>query len=255
MEKVNILIVEDELIIAESLKLMLEGMGYEIPAIFTSGKTPLENFKPGFADIIIMDIQLADNTNGVDTSIEIRKISTAPIIYITDNKDEYLRKKAINETNAVQYITKPFSRLDVSIAIDLAVKAIKVHDISLKKNNHSSYLINESIFVKEGLVFKKVMISDILFLKADGSYCRLFYRNARSGEDGKPVASILFSENLSFLEEKLFFARNMVRIHRSYIINIDIVKKIHENRLWIEEQEIPIGKTYKNEILNRFRFV
>ena len=53
MEKVKILIVEDELIIAESLKLMLEGMGYEVPAVFTSGKTTLENFTPGFADIII----------------------------------------------------------------------------------------------------------------------------------------------------------------------------------------------------------
>lgn len=250
MEKVKILVVEDELIIAESLKIMLEGMGYEVPAVFTSGTETLEVFKPGFADIIIMDIQLANNTNGIDTSIEIRKISTAPIIYITDNKDEYLRKKAIYETNTVQYLTKPFSRLDISIAIDLAIKAIKGHEMQLQKANKSSYLINECIFVKDGQGFKKIMISDILFLKADGSYCNLIYKNSSKADE-----SILFSENLSFLEEKLAFAKELVRIHRSYIININSVKKIQENRLWIEDKEIPIGKTYRNEVRDRFRFV
>jgi DNA-binding LytR/AlgR family response regulator len=260
MEKVRILIVEDELIIAESLKITLEGMGYEVAAIFTSGKETLENFKPGFADIIIMDIQLADNTNGIETSIEIRKISTAPIIYITDNKDEYLRKKAIYETNTVQYLTKPFTRLDISIAIDLAIKAIKGHNLMLEKANNSSYLINECIFVKDVQGFKKILISDIIFLKAEGSYCNLYFRVTNNTSDKKNDTktrddSIMFSENLSFLEEKLFFAKELVRIHRSYIVNINGVKKIHENRLWIEDIEIPIGKTYKNEIRNRFRFI
>lgn len=255
MEKVRILIVEDELIIAESLKIMLEGMGYEVPAIFVSGIETLEAFKPGFADIIIMDIQLANNTNGIETSIEIRKISTAPIIYITDNQDEYLRKKAIYETNTVQYLTKPFTRLDISIAIDLAIKAIKSHELQLQKTNKSSYIINECIFVKEGPGFKKIMVDDILFLRADGSYCNLIYRNSGKADDKRKEENILFSENLSFLEERLAFAKNLVRIHRSYIINISFVKKIQENRLWIEDQEIPIGKTYKNEIRDRFRFI
>lgn len=254
MEKVKVLIVEDELIIAESLKIMLENMGYEVPAIFTSGKTTLENFKPGFADIIIMDIHLAENTNGIDTSIEIRKISTAPIIYITDDKDEYTRKKAIYESNTVQYITKPFTKLDISIAIDLALKAMKGHDLALKKNTESSFLINESIFVKDVQGFKKIMITDIMFLKADGSYCKLFYRGSKRGNE-TVIEEIMFSENLSYLEEKLLFAKNLVRIHRSFIINIHNVKKIQENRLWIEDVEIPVGKTYKNEIRDRFRFI
>jgi len=259
MEKVRILIVEDELIIAESLKIMLESMGYEVPAIFTSGKETLEFFKPGFADVIIMDIHLADDTNGIDTSIEIRKISTAPIIYITDSKDEYLRKKAIYETNTVQFLTKPFTRLDISIAIDLAIKAIKGHNLILEKANTSSYLINECIFVKDVQGFKKILICDIIFLKAEGSYCSLFYRvnikNAEKKNEPKKEDSMMFSENLSFMEEKLSFAKELVRIHRSYIININGVRKIHESRLWIEENEIPIGKTYKNEIRDRFRFI
>lgn len=249
MEKVKVLIVEDELLIAESLKITLANMGYEVPALFRSGKEVLDWFRPGLADIIMMDINLAGKMNGVETAIEIRKISTAPIIYITDNQDEALRKKAINETNTVQYLTKPFSKLDIAVAIDLAVKALKGHELMLEKVNNSSYLIDDCIFVKDLQGFKKIKISDILFLKADGSYCNLIYTADNSEE------SILFSENLSFLEERLAFARSLVRIHRSFIINIDSVKKIQENRLWIRDTEIPIGKTYKYEIKNRFRFV
>lgn len=256
MENVKILIVEDELIIAESLKIMLENMGYEVPAILTSGKQTLDRFKPGFADIIIMDIHLADNSNGVDTSIEIRKISTAPIIYITDSKDEYLRKKAIYETNTVQFVTKPFTRLDISIAIDLAIKAIKDHKLLLSRSNESNYLINECIFVKDANGFKKVLISDILFLKANGSYCSLVFKNTNnSGPNKNSISNIMFSENLSFLEEKLKFAKELVRIHRSYIVNIKHLKKVQENRLWIDDNEIPVGKNYKNEIRERFRFI
>lgn len=244
MQKLKILIVEDELIIAESLKIMLEGMDYEVAGVFASGMETLENFKPGFADIIIMDIHLAGNTNGVDTSIEIRKISTAPIIFVTQVRDEHIRKKAINETNAVYYINKPFNKLDISTAIDLALKSIK-RDELISKSNENSYLSKDCIFVKNGFGFKKVMIADILFLKAEGSYCDLKFKET----------TVTFSENLSFLEKKISFAKELVRVHRSYIVNINRIQRIQENRLWIAETEIPIGKNYRNTLHDVFRFI
>ena len=251
MENVKILIVEDELLIAEGLRSMLEGMGYEVPAIFVSGRKALEAFRPGIADIIIMDINLADDINGIETSIEIRKISTAPIIYITDNKDEYFRKKAIFETNAVQYISKPFTRMEVSVAIDLALKAIKNQGPNHFNTGQSAMVVYENIFVKENHVYKKIQVSDILYLKADGSYCNLYYKTAAKDTPEKMV----FTENLSYLEERLEFARELVRVHRSYIINIRYVNRFQENRLWIDDQEIQIGKTYKKEIKERFRVI
>src|ERR1700722_711325 len=222
MEKLKILIVEDELIIAESLKIMLERMDCEVTGIFTSGGEALENFRPGLADLIIMDIQLSGKLNGVDTAIEIRKMSTAPIIFITQVKDDQIRKKAIHETNAVYYIHKPFSSLDISTAIDLALKSIKRAELTAKANE-KSYLLKDCIFVNNGFGFKKVMIADILFLKADGSYCELKTKNT----------TVPFSEILSCLEKKLDFAKELVRVHRSYVVNINYIQRIHENRLWV----------------------
>ncbi len=247
MENLKILIVEDQALIAESLRSVLLGMGYQVPAIFRSGHETLENFYPGFADIVIMDIGLQGKLNGVETSIELRKVSTVPIIYLTDNQDEYLRKKAIYESNTVQYLTKPFTRLDISVAIDLAIKALKRHEV--KQNNDVSYILDESIFVKDGAAYKKVRVKDILYLEAARSYCELFFR------DGTKTNKVIFSESLSFLEEKLKFARPLVRIHRSFLVNIENVERAHENRLWIANKEISIGKTYRPAVQGMFRFI
>lgn len=251
MENLKILIVEDERLIAESLRAILTGMGYQVPAIFRSGQETLDKFHAGFADIIIMDINLQGKINGVDTSIELRKISTVPIIYLTDNQDEYLRKKAIYETNTVQYLTKPFTRLDISVAIDLAIKALKKHDLKVKQATTASYILDGCIFVKDGAAYKKILISDILYVKADRAYCELVYKE----KAGQEKTSFVFSESLSFLEEKLAFARELVRVHRSYLINLQRVHKTQDNRLWIGQEEIPIGKTFRPQVQAMFRFI
>jgi len=246
LSRVKILIVEDSILIAEQLRMMLEGLGYEVAGMFSSGTDAIKNFEPGYADIVIMDIELANNTNGIDTAIELKKISDPPIIFITNNTDERIRKKAIYETNAIHYVTKPFTRTDISIAIDLTLKLAGEKETALKKENEQpSYLMNDSIFVKDAGSFKKIMTSDIRFLQADGSYCYLYIK------DGK----MMFTENLSFLESKLSFAKNLVRVHRSYIVNINYITKIQDNRLWIDNEEIPVGPTYKKELDNLLRFI
>lgn len=249
MENVKVLVVEDELIVGESLKIMLEQMGYLVPAIFTNGKEVLDNFTPGFADIVIMDIHLKGKLNGVDTALGLREVSTAPIIYVTDNTDDALRRKAIAETNTVQYLTKPFTKAQIVTAIDLALKDIRRHEL-LNQAGQSSYLTDDFIFVRDNQLFRKLSIPDILLLKAEGSYCKLVYKAEKN-----TTREILFSDNLSFLEEKLKFAKCLYRVHRSFIINIAHLKKAQENRLWIDDIEVPVGKTYKNDIRLKLRFI
>jgi DNA-binding LytR/AlgR family response regulator len=245
MQTVKILIVEDELVVAESLKIILEGLGYEVTGMFSSGTELLRNYRPYMADMVFMDIHLADKTSGIETAIALQKTSSVPVIYITNSNDEYLRKKAIYETNAVHYLTKPFSRADISIAIDFALKVLKTYKFESIKPGEDAYLVNNSIFLKNGLGFRRIMISDIMYLKANGSYCDFTFRDK----------SHLFSENLSYFEEKLSFADELVRIHRSYIVNTNFIQRVHENRVWIADAEIPIGRTYRNVLTEKFRFI
>ncbi|HZY39966.1 MAG TPA: response regulator transcription factor [Mucilaginibacter sp.] len=248
MDTVKVLIVEDELLIAEGLKSLLAGMGYEVAAIFTSGAETMKCFRPGMADMVFMDIHLADKTSGIDVAMELKKISNIPIIYLTSSQDEYLRKKAIQETNAVHYLAKPFNRPGVCTAIDFALKSLRSYDFAGIKPNEEAYLLKDSIFLKNGLGHKKIMIADILFLKASGSYCEFTFREGKE----KPQ---LFSENLSYYGEKLAFVKELVRIHRSYIVNANFIERVHENRLWVNGLELPISKSYRPEFIEKLRFV
>ena|ERR1700761_170120 len=135
--------------------------------------------------------------------------------------------------------------------MDLAIKALKKHDLRVKQSTERSYILDECIFVKEGQGFKKILVDDILYVKADRAYCELVYQE----KAGQQPAGIVFSESLSFLEEKLAFACQLIRVHRSYVINIQHVHKTQDNRLWVGTVEIPIGKTFRADVQAMFRYV
>lgn len=243
MANVKIIIVEDELLIALQLKSMLESLGYSVPACYRSGTEFLSAYREGDADVILMDINLADKTNGVETSMQLAALSSVPVVYITENTDEALRRKAIAETNVRYYLKKPFSAGDVCTALDITLKNLDRGTSLLAKPGAPGYLLDDHIFLKDSYAFKKIRIDDILFLKASSSYC---YFHCLSG-------IFMFSENLSHFQEKLNFAKQLVRVHRSYIVNVNRIEKLNEGTIWIGEEEIRIGKTYRSDLLKRFR--
>lgn len=245
MQKFRVLIVEDELLIAESLKSDLAKLGYLVTCICQSGNEALESFMRDEPDIILMDIKLSGNSDGIETSRMIGRLRSTPIIYLTENRDETTRKKAIFETQAVCYLNKPFNRLDLEAALDLSVKALQTTQLVARPFGTESYFSDKFIFIKEKYGFRKILTSDILFLKAGRSYCELVCKDRQ----------MTFCESLSFFEDKLAFAKELVRIHRSFIVNIDHVQRVQENRIWIADNEIPVGRTFRQVLESKFRFI
>jgi CheY-like chemotaxis protein len=96
----SILIVEDELIIAKVYQLMLKSKGIEVCAIVSDGIQAIEKAKNHIPDLIVLDVQLARNTNGIDTAKEIRKFSQAPIIFTTGNAIHDTQKNIASISNA-----------------------------------------------------------------------------------------------------------------------------------------------------------
>jgi len=225
---------------------MLEAQGFEVAGIFETGTELVEQFEPGMADILFMDIYLGQKTSGIEAAEEIKKISDIPVIYITKNEDEYLKTRAINETNAVHYITKPFNKREISVAIEFALKSLRANKFNRLNADSPGTQDTDTIFLKNGLGYKRILVSDIMLLQADRSYCKFTFK------EGKDQ---LFTENLSYFEDKFKFSKELVRIHRSYIVNINFIERVHENRLWVKGIEIPIGRTYKPILSKRFKFV
>ena len=100
-------------------------------------------------------------------------------------------------------------------------------------------------FVKEGAYFRRIDFKFIRWIKAEGSYCKLFMDNARE---------LLLSFNLTEITSYLP-VQDFVRVHRSYIVNINSVDSFIGNMLFIGNCRIPISKSHKNEVLERLNLI
>jgi PAS domain S-box-containing protein len=120
MEKVKILVVEDNRIVAEDIKNNLEEMGYIVSGIATSGEKALEAAAAELPDIAIMDIRLGKGMNGIETAAMLRQNYRIPIIYLTAHADEETVSEA-KKTEPYAYLIKPFDTEELQSAVEIAI--------------------------------------------------------------------------------------------------------------------------------------
>ena len=118
MSKSKILIVEDEAIVAEDLKSSLEKIGYFVPAIFASGEEVLEHIEELNPDLILMDIMLTGEMNGIDIAGKLG--GKYPFIYLTAHADAETLNRA-KKTTPYGYIIKPFTEREIQSVIEIAL--------------------------------------------------------------------------------------------------------------------------------------
>lgn len=123
----RILIVEDEIIVAEDIKAILEEFDYEVLAITDSGEMAINEIIINPPDLVMMDVQLKGNMDGVQTAEMIWNKFDIPVIYLTANSDIKTTQRVKN-AEPFGYITKPFREKELHIAIEIAL-----HRYSLEK--------------------------------------------------------------------------------------------------------------------------
>ncbi len=120
MAKVMIMIVEDEWIVAEDIKMILGRLGYTETSISSSGDEAIKNAEKDKPDLVLMDIVLEGEMDGIEAANEIRNRFNIPIIYLTAYADEKILERA-KITEPSGYIVKPFIDEDLKIAIEIAL--------------------------------------------------------------------------------------------------------------------------------------
>ncbi len=136
MTKTRIVIVEDEIIVAEDLKLTLTNFGYDVIAMASTGERAVEIAESEHPDLILMDIVLAGKSDGITTAEQIHARQDIPVIYVTANLDETLLQR-VKHTTPFGYIVKPFNDREVYSNIEIALfrhrmeKEIKKRDAIL----------------------------------------------------------------------------------------------------------------------------
>ncbi|MEX0681770.1 MAG: response regulator [Balneolales bacterium] len=102
----QIILVEDDFIIALLLEKQIQRMGYEVAAKVDNGEAAIKKARIGNVDLILMDIKLVGDMDGVEAMSNIRKFSDIPVIYLTGNADENTKKRAAS-TRPEGYLIKP----------------------------------------------------------------------------------------------------------------------------------------------------
>ena len=116
----SVAIVEDEYILALDIRLILESMGFSVPAVCISGEEIIDFFRTGHADLILMDITLGGGIDGIETARRIRREKDIPVIYLTGMSDEESVLRA-RETSPYGFIYKPFEQKTLYANIETAL--------------------------------------------------------------------------------------------------------------------------------------
>jgi len=126
MAKANIMIVEDEAIIGEEIKISLEDMGYTVTSVVKSGEQAIKKADQDRPDLILMDIRLKGRMDGIEAAELIRSRLDIPVIFLTAYADEDKLERA-KLSMPFGYILKPFQDRDLKVAIEMGLYAAKLN--------------------------------------------------------------------------------------------------------------------------------
>jgi len=239
--KIRILIVEDDMIIGANLSLLLTNLGYEITGLVPRGEEAVVHVRENPPHILLLDINLKGNLNGIDTAKAIQKYADIPILYLTANSDNATFELA-KETRPKAFITKPFNKLNLQRTLELVAQTIS-HD-GKGAESPEFELLEDRIFIRHKGKMIKLLLDDILYLEADRNYCRLVCHNIEH----------TLSSSLKVVADKLPSSK-FVRVHRSYMVNISKLDIVADDHLEIKRKSIPLSKAYKEELMSRIRTI
>ena len=241
----NILIVEDEFAYADTLEELVEEVGCSVQGIAESAEEALLLIQKEIPDLILMDIGIKGNMDGIALAKHIKeKIQYIPIIFITAFGDENTFSK-VKETGAYSFITKPFDKTVLKRNIELAVSKITT-DENVFEDEDAGILAKDFLFIKVNGLIKKVMIADIASITLEDKHSVLFVNNKRY------VVRKSLKEISELLDSKVF-----IQIHRSHIINARKIDSISLSNyeVFVEKRKIPIGRTYKDQLVSRIQLI
>ena len=238
MDQVKILVVEDEVIIADNICGILEKLGYHVLEPAMTYAQALERMEVDLPDLALLDINLRGKKDGIDLAWTIKREFDVPFIFLTSNADPLTVDRA-KRLSPPSYLVKPFNKDDLYTSIEMALYNYRGKERT-ESGDDEDLIIKNALFIRSKQQFVKVKLDDILFVKSDHVYVEVYTVPG----DRHVIRCTLtkFTEQLP----KTFF-----RIHRSYTVNLDHVDAINPADVSVAGHNVPVWKNYRNDLLSR----
>lgn len=233
MNKIRALIVEDELIIAEDIADILSDNEYEVVDLCKSYNAAVFSIEKHQPDILLLDIKLKGEKDGIDLAHKVRAEYKIPFIFISSHSDSGTVKRAV-EVNPYGYLIKPFEDSDVLVAVEVALNNFAKE----QSNQLNDFILNDCLFVRDKNLSVKIPMSDIAYLKAEGNYSTIYTQDK----------NYVLRSTLKDLENKLP-KKQFYRSHKSYVVNLKHVTAINADSIYINNERLPIGRGQFNLLM------
>jgi len=249
MSSISILIVEDEKIVAKDIENSLIKLGYNVADVVSTGDDAVKSAIEKKPDLALVDIMLKGDKDGIEAASEMREISNIPVIFLTAYADESTVSRA-KHAEPYGYIIKPFKEIDLKTTIEIAMHKHGQESVVRQERDIYSAIISnastDSVFVKSNSRQKRVKVDEILYVEALKDYVVVNTTGER----------YTIHSTMKDIQKKLP-SKHFVRAHRSFIVNIDKIDIIEDSNLVIGEDKklIPVGGSYKEELMNRLSFI
>lgn len=238
----HILVVEDDPQIAESLTDMLEILDHKVVGVCASFEEAVNELDKEETELALLDIQIKGEKSGIDLAEYIRANHPIPFIFTTAYADNDTIKKA-SMHSPYGYIVKPYGMKDINAGIEIAIKNHLAFKDTVDGEDQGIFN-SESLFIKANSRIVRVNIKDILFVEAKGDYA--VFKTADKG--------FVVQTTFKNVEAKLN-PNQFVKVHRSFIINLEKIVDIEDSSLLIADHVIPISRGQKPHLLTKLKMI
>lgn len=251
----TILIVEDELLIADGIQQALLRLGHNPLEPVTNSDDVMAVLAHTPVDLVLMDINIDGDMDGVATAILIRRQYGTPVAFLTARNDAATMARA-KMAQPKGYLIKPYTEANLQAMIVMALPdkdapaptpladeepAEPIEPPALLNGNPEVY--GSHIFVKKGTAHVRVAITDILYIEAVGNFVRLHTQRE----------AYVFGATMREMEEKL--PDTFFKVHRSFLVSLAHVEAYESSGVVVANHYIPVSRSCKHAFKKRIHLL
>lgn len=231
LDRIRVYVLEDEFITQELIKQTLEKFNYNLVGISSNAETALKEITELEPDVLLLDINVDGEKSGIWLA---ELVPDYPKIFFTAYNDIETIKEATKH-KPISYLLKPYNEMQLIASVQLAVGLMNEN----KPEKDNGYKV---IVLKDGHKYHKIDLSTVLYIKSDANYIHVFQKN-----DKQFMLRSSLGNFHNLCPQELF-----IRIHRSYVVNINEIDKVSAENVEIGNIEIPVSRLVKEELMATF---
>ncbi|MDP2385228.1 MAG: response regulator [Bacteroidota bacterium] len=230
---IKVAILDDEIIICETLEKFLSELGYNVVGYALSYQEAIELAENEKPDVFLLDINLNEKKSGKDFAAYLREHVAIPLIFISSYSDK-TTLDSIKQVRPNGYLVKPFNKNDLYTSIEIALNNFNIRQSEEKKEMSTE---TDSFFIKQDSFFEKIKYDDLLYIKSEGVYVELYTETKK----------YLHRETLKNMLDR-FLPKQFQQTQRSYIVNTNHISAASRESVMIKGTSVPVSPSYANEL-------